>query len=99
MVEELIEAVVPGGVWVAMGVAIGAAFGERLRPVAKEAIKTGMTMAERLQEAGAEAYEKAQDLVAEARYEQRRETGNGRARAASTRRRRATERVASPAPE
>jgi len=78
MVDEVIERVVPGGIFIVIGVAIGAAFGERLRPIAKEAIKHGMTFAERGQEAAAEAFEKAQDLVAEARYEQEQEVRSAR---------------------
>ena len=74
MFEELLEAVVPGGVWLAAGVALGAAFGERLRPVAKEAIKLGMTVAERAQGSAAELYERAEDLIAEARHERAQES-------------------------
>lgn len=70
MIDELLEAVIPGGLYIGVGVAIGAAFSERLRPVAKRAVKVGMTGAERMQELSAEALEKVQDLVAEARYEQ-----------------------------
>lgn len=77
MVDEVIERFVPGGVFIVIGVAVGAAFGERLRPVAKEALKQGMTLAERGQEAAAEAFEKAQDLIAEARYEQEQEVRAG----------------------
>jgi hypothetical protein len=81
MVEELVEAVVPGGAWLAVGVALGVAFGERLRPVAKSALKVGMDVVERAQVAGAEALERGQDLVAEARHEREEE------RAAPARRR------------
>ena len=68
MIDELVEAIVPGGAWLAAGIAIGAAFGGALRPAAVRLVAVGMTAAERLQEAGAEAYEKTQDIVAEARH-------------------------------
>ncbi|MDQ6637406.1 MAG: DUF5132 domain-containing protein [Candidatus Dormibacteraeota bacterium] len=90
MFADLLEAVIPGGLYIGLGVAIGAAFSERLRPVAKRAVKVGMTGAERLQEISAEALEKAQDLVAEARYEQVAE------QKAPVRRTRATARTTTP---
>jgi len=69
MFEELIELVFPGAGWLAIGVVVGTALGDRLRPAAKEALKLGMTVGERVQGAAAEAYERGQDLVAEARAE------------------------------
>jgi hypothetical protein len=69
MIEELVEVVWPGGALVAGGLALGVAFSRQLRPVAKEAIKLGMTAGTVVQEAAAEVYERGQDLVAEARYE------------------------------
>lgn len=69
MIEEIFETILPGGAWLTAGVVVGAAFGSALRPVAVRALALGMDAAERLQEAGAEAYEKAQDLVAEARHD------------------------------
>jgi hypothetical protein len=80
VLEEVAEVFVPGGAWLAAGVALGAAFGTRLRPLAKSAIKVGMDVADRAQVVGLEAVEKGQDLVAEARYEREQE------KAASTRR-------------
>jgi diketogulonate reductase-like aldo/keto reductase len=81
MVEELVETIVPGGAWLAVGVGLGAAFGERLRPLAKSALKVGMDVFDRAQVVGAEAVERGQDLVAEARHEREEE------RAAPARRR------------
>lgn len=69
MFNDLIESVIPGAGWLAVGMAIGTLFSDSLRPVAKEAIKLGIDVGERLQEATAEAYERGQDLVAEARAE------------------------------
>ncbi|HZV53175.1 MAG TPA: hypothetical protein VFD49_25855 [Candidatus Dormibacteraeota bacterium] len=69
MVDELLDTVVPGGIWLAAGLVIGSALGRRLRPVAKAALKVGMDVADRVQEVGAEAAERAQDLMAEVRQE------------------------------
>ena len=71
MFDELLEAVIPGGAWLAAGIALGTVFSSRLRPMAKAALKAGMDVAERAQELGAEAAERAQDLVAEAQHERR----------------------------
>lgn len=69
MLDELVAVVVPGGAWLAAGVAVGSAFGDRLRPAAKMAVKVSMGVADRLQEIGMETAERAQDFVAEARDE------------------------------
>lgn len=69
MFDELFDVVFPGGAFVALGVAIGATFSKQLRPVAKQAIKAGMNLSERMREAAAEASERAQDLMAEAQME------------------------------
>jgi hypothetical protein len=90
MFDALLESVLPGGVYLALGLALGAAFSRQLRPVAKEAMKVGMSFAARAEEVAAEAYERGQDLVAEARYEYEQENGdNGsQPRRAAPRRRR-----------
>lgn len=69
MFDDLLEIFVPGGAWLGAGVVLGAAFGKQLRPVAKGAIKYGLEAGERMQALAAEAYERGQDLVAEARHE------------------------------
>lgn len=69
MFGDLIELVFPRAGWLVLGVAVGTAFGEQLRPVAKQAIRLGLTVGERLQEVTAEVYERGQDLVAEVRHE------------------------------
>jgi hypothetical protein len=69
MLDETLEGIIPGGLWLVAGLAIGVAFAEALRPVAVRVVRVGMDVADRAQEAGAEAYEKAQDLIAEARHE------------------------------
>lgn len=86
MIDELLEAVIPGGALLAVGVAIGTAFGGALRPAAVRLVAAGMTAAERLQAAGAEAYEKTQDIVAEARHE-REKNGAAKSRPAAAPRR------------
>lgn len=73
MVEEIVETIVPGGAWLVVGLAVGSAFGERLRPAAKTVLKAGMGLAERAQQVGLETVERGQDLVAEARYEREQE--------------------------
>ncbi len=81
---ELFEAVLGGAGW---GLGIGAALGvvsiagKGLRPVAKEAIKLGMTAGNRVQEWTAEMREQVDDIVAEARSEQ---DGNGAVAAEET---------------
>lgn len=77
MIEELVETVFPGGAFLAAGVAFGAAFSKQLRPVAKEAIKLGMTAGAAVQAAAAEVYERGQDLVVEARHEHEQEQAGG----------------------
>lgn len=71
MIDEIVETVVPGGALLTVGVVLGAAIGANLRPVVVRAVAAGLGAAERLQEIGAEAYERAQDLVAEAQHERR----------------------------
>lgn len=73
MIDEIVERILPGGIWLAAGIAVGAAFGESLRPIAIRAVKVGIEIADRVQAAGAEAYEKAEDLIAEARHERDRD--------------------------
>jgi hypothetical protein len=90
MIDEIVETILPGGIWLAAGVAVGVAFADSLRPIAVRAIKAGLEAADRAQALGAEAYEKAEDLVAEARHERDRErvraATNGARNAAARRR-------------
>jgi hypothetical protein len=90
MVDEFVERVLPRGLWLAAGIAVGAAFSESLRPVLIRALKAGIEIADRAQAVGAEAYEKAEDLMAEARHERDRDrvraAANGQRTAASRRR-------------
>ena len=82
MLDELVERVFPGAGLLAIGVVIGTAFSKELRPVAKDAIKFGMVAGAAVQTAAAEAYEKGQDLIAEARHEHEQEQA-ARAKAAA----------------
>jgi hypothetical protein len=84
---ELFEALLGGAGWgVGLGVVLGAASlaGKGLRPVAKEAIKLGMTAGTRLQEWTAEMREQVDDIVAEARAEQESPTSSETAAAPSS---------------
>jgi hypothetical protein len=70
---ELFEALLGGAGWgVGLGVVLGAASiaGKGLRPLAKEAVKLGMTAGSRVQEWTADMREQVDDIVAEARAEQ-----------------------------
>src|SRR5436190_17167235 len=70
MFGQSLESAVSRAALLLAGIAIGAAFSQELKPVAKRAIRFGLTAGGAMQEAAAEAYERGQDLVAEARYEQ-----------------------------
>ena len=88
MFDDLLGLFLPRGAYIAAGVAIGAAFSKQLRPVAKQMLKGAMGLTQQVQTAAAEAYERGQDLVAEARYEQEQElktSSNGRPRRARRR--------------
>lgn len=104
---ELFDALLGGAGWgLGLGAAVGVVSlaGKGLRPVAKEAIKLGMTAGARVQEWTAEMREQADDLVAEARAEQGGEAGSapadttlvtpGGEPAATTARRRTTDSAA-----
>lgn len=73
MLDEIVETILPGGMWLAAGIAVGATFGNALRPIVVRAMKTGIDVADRVQAVGAEALERAEDLVAEARHERDRD--------------------------
>lgn len=69
--DELIEAVVPGGWGLAIGVGVGVVLlaGRGLRPLAKTAIKGYLAAGEGLQAAAAGAGEELKDVYAEAKAE------------------------------
>ena len=69
MIDEIVERAVPWGVFIGVGALIGAAFPRETRAAAKRVMLTGFRAADWLQGMGAEAYEKGQDVVAEARLE------------------------------
>lgn len=68
--DELLD-FIPGGPWVLGAVALLAVPGIRqsLRPLAKGAIKMGMSMADQVKSLSAEAREQANDLYEEAKTE------------------------------
>ncbi len=69
MIDEVVERAVPWGFFIGLGALIGAAFPGETRAAAKKAMLTGFRAADWLQGVGAEAYEKGQDVFAEARLE------------------------------
>ena len=69
MIDEIVERAVPWGVFIGVGALIGAAFPRETRAAAKRVMLTGFRAADWLQGAGAEAFEKGQDVFAEARLE------------------------------
>lgn len=69
MIDEIVETAVPWGAWIAIGALAGAAFPEESRTAVKAILRTGFRLADWAKEAGAEAYEKGQDIYAEARVE------------------------------
>lgn len=69
MIDEVIERAFPWGVFISIGALIGAAFPNETRAAAKRVMLTGFRAADWVQVMGAEAMEKGQDVVAEARLE------------------------------
>jgi hypothetical protein len=69
MIDEVVERAVPWGVFIGIGALIGAAFPRETRSAAKTMMLTGFRAADWLSGVGAEAYEKGQDMFAEARQE------------------------------
>ena len=71
MIDEIVEVAVPWGVFAALGALVGSAFPKETRELTKAVIRTGLKAGDWAREFGAEAYEKGQDVVAEARAEYR----------------------------
>jgi hypothetical protein len=69
LIDEMLERAVPWGLFIGIGALVGAAFPRETRTVAKKVMLTGFRTADWLQGVGAEAFEKGQDAVAEARLE------------------------------
>jgi hypothetical protein len=69
--DELVEALIPGGWGVAIGVGVGIALlaGRGIRPVAKQAMKGYMAATEGVKRATSGAKEGFQDIYAEAKAE------------------------------
>lgn len=74
--DEIIEALVPGGWGLAIGVGVGVALvmGRSFRPLAKQAIKGYLMASEGVQRATTGAREGLQDLYQEAKSEHQGET-------------------------
>ena len=97
MIDEIVEKAFPWGVFIGLGALIGAAFPQETRAAAKRVMLTGFRAADWMQGMGAEAFEKGQDVFAEARleYEQmlheaQREAERGRLRVVPAPRRRSS---------
>ena len=69
MIDELVEKAFPWGVFIGLGALVGAAFPRETRAAAKSVMLTGFRAADWLQGMSAEAFEKGQDVFAEARLE------------------------------
>jgi hypothetical protein len=69
LIDEIIERAVPWGAFIALGALIGAAFPRETRAAAKRVMLAGMRASDYARAFGAEAYEKGQDVFAEARLE------------------------------
>lgn len=69
MIDEILERAVPWGAFIALGALIGAAFPRETRATAKRVVLAGMRASDYARAFGAEAYEKGQDVFAEARLE------------------------------
>jgi len=69
MVDEILEFAIPWGAWAALGALVGSAFPKETRAATKTVIRTGLRVGDWAREVGAEAYEKGQDVFAEARAE------------------------------
>jgi hypothetical protein len=95
VIDEIIERAVPWGIFIGLGALIGAAFPRETRQATKKVMLTSFRAADWLSGMGAEAFEKGQDVFAEARleYEQlmheaQREAERGRLRVVPPPRRR-----------
>ena len=95
MIDEIIERAVPWGAFIGLGALIGAAFPRETRAATKAVMLAGFRAGDWARGFGAEAYEKGQDVFAEARleYEQmvreaQREAERGRLRVVQAPRRR-----------
>lgn len=101
MIDAILERAVPWGVFIGLGALIGAAFPRETRAAAKTVMLAGFRAADWVQGMSAEAYEKGQDVFAEARleYEQvaheaQREADHRRLRVLQAPKRRRTRRAA-----
>ncbi len=69
MIDKLIERTVPWGAFLALGALVGAAFPRETRQATRTVMLTGLRAVDWISTVGAEAYEKGQDVFAEARLE------------------------------
>jgi hypothetical protein len=102
LLDEIFERAVPWGLFIGVGALIGAAFPRETRAAAKRVMLAGFRAADWAQGMSAEAFEKGQDVFAEARleYEQvlheaQREAERGRLHVVQAPRRRSRRRSSS----
>ena len=69
MLDDLLEVVLPWGTFAVIGALIGSAFPQETRKATKSVLRAALRASDWAREFGAEAYEKGQDIVAEARTE------------------------------
>src|SRR2546429_8891801 len=69
MIDEILERALPWGVFIGLGALIGAAFPNETRTTAKRVMLASFRATDWAQGVGAEAFEKGQDVFAEARLE------------------------------
>lgn len=69
MIDDILEVALPWGIFAALGALVGSAFPRETRNATKAVVRTGLRIGDWAREVGAEAYEKGQDVIAEARAE------------------------------
>ncbi len=69
MLDDLLEVVLPWGTFAVLGALIGSAFPNETRKATKSVVRAALRASDWARVFGAEAYEKGQDIVAEARAE------------------------------
>lgn len=69
MIDDILEVALPWGIFAALGALVGSAFPRETRNATKAVLRTGLRIGDWAREVGAEAYEKGQDVIAEARAE------------------------------
>jgi hypothetical protein len=69
MIDDILEVALPWGLFAALGALVGSAFPRETRNATKAVVRTALRAGDWAREVGAVAYEKGQDVIAEARSE------------------------------